>query len=54
MKREDIGLKSLQDAMKYANEMDTILLVEIMNSSHKFKQINAVSEYLSVVCVCGE
>ncbi len=30
--------------MKFANEMDTILLEEIMASSHKFKQINALSE----------
>ncbi len=35
--------------MRFANEMDTILLEEIMSSSHKFKQINTISE---CVCVC--
>ena len=38
-KREDSDLKSLQDAMKKANEMDAIFLEDIKAASPKFRQI---------------
>ena len=49
LKREDSGPKNLQDAMKFANEMDTIFLEEIAAASHQFKQVNALSEYVCAV-----
>lgn len=42
-KREDSDLKSLQDAMRKANEMDVVFLEDIKTAAPKFKQVMAKS-----------
>ena len=43
VKREDSDLRSIQDAMKKANEMDAVFLEDIEAASPKFGQVIAKS-----------
>ena len=49
-KREDSDLKSLQDAMKKANEMDAVFLEDIKTAAQKFKQVIAKSMWYDIYC----
>ena len=50
-KREDSDLKSLQDAMKKANEMDAVFLEDIKTAAQKFKQVMAKSMWYDIYCL---
>ena len=48
-KREDSDLRSIQDAMKNANEMDAVYLEDINAESAKFRQVMTKSMIVIVL-----
>ena len=51
-KREDSDLKSIQDAMRKANEMDAVFLEDIKTAASKFNQVMAKRTWYSTLSYC--